>query len=260
MKRIDINEENNLVFYAKANEMVLHRYSRFQKYLLLKSGIGSSMESVNTHFTKLHGFIAHQMLDEIKTEAENLHYNFHAILQEIDYEDLAFAVCVHSINGEVITDQSEDNLTHIIKRLSEAGMTKEMLSAAVDDIKKKILIDLKLYFPKFFSEAGDYTFYQKLKQQMLLVADQIELGEESEEITEKLKEISFFFLELQKPNIFTADDAKNCIITLENNYESLCSMLETNGTHKAKELTLFEFYSRLEFIRKSNEDKKALYS
>lgn len=259
MRKISINETDHILIYGNAQEMVLKRYAKFQKYLLYKTGIGSDIESVTNHFQNLHSFIAHDMKAELKKEAENLHYNFYMILQEMDYEDLAFAVSIHSINGELLTDISEENLIDVVNRLSDMGMTKELLTETVEEIKKKILNDLKLYFPHFYTDSDDITFYQKIKQRIMLTADLIESGEEPDEIVKKLHDISRFFADLRKPNNFRTDEHDNCTVVLESNFESLCSMIEANGHTDAKNMTLIEFYSRLEFMRKSNEAAKNAY-
>lgn len=259
MKRTELNEQNYFITYNKADELPLKRYAKMQKYLLYKTGVGSDIESVGEHFQKLHGFINHQMMEDIEKEAENLHYNFFSILQEVSYIDLAFVNMIYSINGELLTDISEENLLRIIDWLSNNGMTHEMVSQQIQDTRSSIIKDLKLYFPKFYPESEDYTFFQKTKQRLMLTADKILAEIEGnakatdDEILRLLHEISLFFTEMNKPKNFNPEESDNCIIKLESHFESLCSMIESNGGSSPKDFTLIEFYSRLEFIRKSNE-------
>lgn len=261
MKRIELDNQNYIIKFSKADELPLKRYAKFQKYLLYKTGVGSDIESVSSHFQTLHSLLAHEKIEESRKEAENLHYNFYSILQEIDYEDLAFSCLIFSVNGDKLTDFSEESLMDVISWMSDNGMTKEMVSSEVDDTRAKILVDLKAYFPKFYPESDDLTFFQKTKQKLMLTADKIlsQIENEDQHIDDKildlLNEISLFFVEMKKPKNFNQGEPDNCIVKLDSQFEMLCSMIESNGG-QPKDFTLIEFYSRLEFIRRSNEASK----
>lgn len=258
MKRIQINEKNYIIKYRNADSTPLKRYAKFQKYLLYKSGIGSDMPSIANHFQTLFGLIAHDKKEESRKEAENLYYNFFAILQEVNYTDLAFCTLIYSINGVPLTDLSEENLESVIQWLSDNGMTKELCSEEVEDSRQSLLKDLQMFFPKFYTEVEDLQYYSKRKQELLVRAEKIlqQIENESEEYDDEIKrildEIAVWFIDMNKPKDFDVDSPENCVIKLESNFEQLCSMIESNGS-TTKDLTLLEFYSRLEYIRKSNK-------
>jgi len=136
MKIIEIGE-HKINIWASAKEMPTSRYMTFQKYLLMDSGIGDTMESVNNHFNKLHTFLAHSKIEDAKKEAENLHFNFYSILNEVDYQSRAFACMVHSINDELKTDYSDEALGETLKQLSDLGLTRAIAEDYSDEVKKK---------------------------------------------------------------------------------------------------------------------------
>lgn len=78
-----------------------------------------------------------------------------------------------------------------------------------------------------------------------------ENDERIKEIEEKLSKIDEYFTELNKPNDFNPQSTSNTIILFEKNIEQLISLLETNQIHKPDELSLFEFYGRLKFIKEN---------
>ena len=261
MKRIELNQNNYLIVYRTPEHMPLNRYSKFQKYLLLKTGVGSDMQSIANHFNTWFTLNAHGKHEESRTEAENLYYNFFSILQEVDYEDLSFVCLINSINGKPLIDISNENLVAVIKWLSDNGMTKEMVSLQVEDTRSAILRDLRLYFPKFYPDTDDMQYFAKRKQNLMATAEKLIQQLESDdfsyddEIRKLLDEISLYFIDLNKPKNFDSEDPDNCVVKLDAQFEQLRSMLEGNGT-STKDLTLIEFYSRLEYIRKSNKPVK----
>ena len=113
------------------------RYSRFQKYCLIESGVGADIDAVGNHFTKLFPFLAQGMAAEALTESKNLYYNLFLILEETNIPGMAFCCLLHSIDGEPLTDLTEDNLKKTVADLSAIGVTHETVRHYVDHLKKK---------------------------------------------------------------------------------------------------------------------------
>lgn len=63
---------------------------------------------------------------------------------------------------------------------------------------------------------------------------------------------SEWFLDRNKPKSFNPYNKENELIRHEQEFESMCAALEENGVKDAKELTVYEFYSRISYY-----DKKA---
>jgi len=137
MKEIQVGDNCVLKIYATAQELPLDRYTKLQKYSLLEVGIGNTIESVANHFQKLHQFVANDMKEDALLEAENLHYNFYSILQEVNYSSMAFCCFIHSINGTKVDDMSEENLKVILKDLTEYGLAQGIIDKENESIKKK---------------------------------------------------------------------------------------------------------------------------
>lgn len=116
--------------------MPIHLYAEFNKYLVQDAGIGSDGPSLNTRFSTLFQFVANGMMDEANTECYNLFSNAYLQVNKISIKDLSFACFIESINGEELTDYSEDNLIKVCQDLGRMGLTRGMVDDILQDLKK----------------------------------------------------------------------------------------------------------------------------
>lgn len=65
----------------------------------------------------------------------------------------------------------------------------------------------------------------------------------------ELNRYADYFLEANKPKDFNPF-VENCLIQMEQEFESMAAALEENGVPTAGNLTVFEFYSRIKFYEK----------
>lgn len=241
------NNGHKVALYASAEEMPIKRYNKFQKYLLVESGVGSDVESAGRHLSKLFEFIGGSMKDESLVEAKNLFYNFYMIQQEENLPAMALACLVASIDEEPVVDLSEENLKVIVEKLSFFGFTQKEVKARIDEIKKKIASELKRYVPSFFNSGDNFEFFANVKRKALLLAEEEETGVPN---VEEMEKIDRYFLEQSKPHNFDADSEENAVLRHDLNYESLCAVLENNGVHSPQNLSTMQFYHRLEYFKK----------
>jgi hypothetical protein len=136
MIEIEINT-HKIRLFASAEELPIGRYSRFQKYNLIESGVGATTEAIGSHFSNLFTLLSHNMAQDALTEAKNLYYSFYMMLEEISVPGMAFSCLIHSIDNEPFTDTSEDSLKATVTRLSDYGLTQATVTHWIDLIKKK---------------------------------------------------------------------------------------------------------------------------
>jgi hypothetical protein len=128
--------DTKILLYDDAMDMPAALYKEFQKYLLQDAGIGSTMDDIITRYDAMFKHLAANKYTEAKTEAENLYYTSFAILEKLSYKHLSFGCLIHSVNDQVITDHSSNNLSDLIDGLSKKGLTQKMVEDAVLDSKK----------------------------------------------------------------------------------------------------------------------------
>lgn len=253
MNLITAADGTRVYVYGDSKECPSKRYSRLQKYLVMDAGIGSDLESISSHFTRLYGFIGEAMTDTALKECENLHMNFFAVLNEMNFRSLAFAIIVASINDEPQTDISDEGLKRLLERVDSLELSQGTIETAVDEVKKKIGEELKLYFPRLFPDDS-VEFYQKLKQRIMLQGQMlIDPDGGTPEMIASMKEINRFFLLQNLPQSFRPDDVDNATVVLEKSFSQLVSVLGNNGAPNAQELTVFDFYGHLDYLSKPQQ-------
>lgn len=109
-----------------------------------------------------------------------------------------------------------------------------------------------MYFPAFFNDEDTMEFYQHIKAKIQAIADTV-TGQNTEAAERKLQEIDKYILQQAKPQDFDMDSPNNVAIRSDVQFETLCSVLEGNGVVNAGDLTLVQFYARLEHFKRANQ-------
>ena len=127
----------NLEFFESIDEFPLERFNAFNKYVMLDSELGSTIQDFDKNIIRINEFIAKDMLDEAKNELLNLRFVVNNILSENSPKGLAFANTIKKIDGKPLDDYSEEKLRAILKDLSADGLTVKEVYEHNKDLKKK---------------------------------------------------------------------------------------------------------------------------
>jgi hypothetical protein len=118
--------KHNVVFQDDIEQMSINQFNKVNKYWMLSDSLGSDFADIDRmHLTRI-AIVAGDK-DKVIKEVNNLRILVHNIINEVSPEQLAFVALIHSIDGRVVTDYSEDNLKKIIRELP----------IKVGDVKKK---------------------------------------------------------------------------------------------------------------------------
>lgn len=126
-----------IAIYSSPKELPAHLFTDFQKYLIQAAGIGSETGDVDRHFGRVHMLMANGMHGEAAQEMINMQYAMYMAINKISVRHLAFAVLVYSFNDRVITDHSESALLDLIREMGEAGLTDNLVTSTLSEVKKK---------------------------------------------------------------------------------------------------------------------------
>ena len=118
MKTVKINN-HELKLYDSIDEMPIVNFQKYNKYIIVDSGLGSDIDSVDEHLVNLAKLIRSDK-DKAQQELQNLRQTMHLIVSGISPNYLAFAALIHSIDGKVVEDLSNENLKSIIEKLQKA--------------------------------------------------------------------------------------------------------------------------------------------
>lgn len=76
------------------------------------------------------------------------------------------------------------------------------------------------------------------------------IRKDESKLRKQIRDIELWQLQLQTPKNFDNQDPENLVIQREKSFENICATLEDLGVTNPKRLTVFEFYSRLEYYKK----------
>ncbi len=139
MRTVNLGSGNSFQIHESQKQLPINRYTDFQKYVLQDAGIGSTMDAVDRHYKMLDTFLSGDAIEDARRERQNLHINLYLQINQINIEHISFACLVHSINEKALEDFSENNLTEVCRQLGRMGLTQEMVSDVLENVKKNLV-------------------------------------------------------------------------------------------------------------------------
>jgi len=138
--------KTSVKLYDDIDQMPVDRFNKANKYWMLHDNIGSSISDFDlNHFNKL-ALLAGDK-EKCKAELHNFRILVWNIQNEINVEHLSFACLVHSINDKEIDDLSEGSLKDVLKRLSDKGLTQDILKKKLMRLGRESIQTLKSSSP-----------------------------------------------------------------------------------------------------------------
>lgn len=232
--------------YDSIDELPITRFHKYNKYLLIDSGIGSDLSDIDAHIERLYRYISHDSKLAVQ-ELQNLRQSLYMVSQEISAKFLSFAVLVESIDGVKRDDLSDEGMKNTLELLKE--MPNGMMSEIVESLKKKLDSELKLYFPAIFEDSSLKEYYDKLKVRTKVVLEGII---EDKDVFDELERIDFSLLNYSKPKCFIGKESEE--IKFDKQFENMCLLIGQKLNKDAKLMNVLEYYNAFDYIR--NENKK----
>lgn len=250
MKTITIKNKE-IKLYDSIDEMPIVNFQKYNKYILIDSGIGSDLDSIDSHLIRLSKLIKTDMV-KAQQELQNMRQNMHMVVSNISPQYLAFAALIHSVDGKEVKDLSEDNLKKILDDI------RDVKHSVIVDIlvwlKKKLQEELELYFPNDFDSAKEKETYDRLKRRTILVLKQIV---DDTDYSEQINEIDSYSFSLYKPKPFYGKSSVE--IAYDKQYENSCLLISKQTGVDAKKMTVLQYFNALELIKKESEAKLKAY-
>ena len=240
--------KHTVEFYDSIDEMPIVRYYKYQKYLLVDSGVGSDLSDFDTHIEKVMRYATSKDIDSTIKEMNNMRQNVYMIQQELSPKYLAFSSLVARLDGKTIGDTDED-----IKAVYDAlkSVLKKDVDKEADEVKKKVDSEMRLYFPQLFESAKEKEYYDILKRLAQARINTVtgKKGEDVEELTTKLMTYS-------KPQIFSGTDSVE--LRYEKEFERLCLLISGELNVQPKQMNVKEFYTAYEIMKERSDEHKKM--
>ncbi len=126
-----------LEFYNDIQDLPLERFNAFNKYVMLDTELGSSIQDFDKIVVRIHEFINKEMTEDAVKELMNLRFVVNNVLNENNLKGLAFASLIKKVNGKAVEDYTEEKLRELLKELSDKGLTIGEVDSTVKEVKKK---------------------------------------------------------------------------------------------------------------------------
>ena len=238
--------------YDSIDELPIVNFQKYNKCILIDSGLGSDIDSVDSHIVNIAKFINSDNKKQALLELQNMRQNLYMIVSNVSPKNLAFAALIHSIDGEEQKDLSDTHLQELINIINESEQS--VLSNILLGLKKKLSAELEIYFPSEFDSAKEKEAYSKLKMKLILQLQ--EIAEDTEKASE-IAEIDKFLFNLYKPKNFTGKESEE--VKYDKQFESACMIISQKTGMNAKSMTVLEFYNTLSNLQKQAEAEKKVY-
>jgi len=129
--------KHKIELFESIDDLPFNRFNAFNKYIMLDAELGSTIADFDQKTVKIHNFLSKEMVDDALNELYNLRNTVHNAQTENNLRGFAFASLIRRIDGELITDYSNENLRLILDQLSEWDLTKSIVYTKSDEVKKK---------------------------------------------------------------------------------------------------------------------------
>ena len=241
MKTLIINKKAVKV-YDSIDEMPIINFQKYNKYLLIDSGIGSDADDIDTHITQIAKFIKANNNKKALQELQNMRQNMYMVNCEISPRYLAFAALIHSIDDKKVDDLSDDGLKSLLKELREVKHSTIMNLLVW--LKKKVASELETYFPGDFVNTREKDAYDKVKNRTLLILDSIINDTDN---AEQIEIIDAMLINLNNPKSFVGSESVE--IKYDKQFENACLLIAQKTSMDAKKMTVLQFYNAIDNIK-----------
>lgn len=237
--------------YDTIDDLPIVRFQKFQKYLLVDSGIGGDVLAFDRRCEKVRRYLSQGKNDLAGQEMQNLRQCVYLIQEELNPKHRAFACLVESIDGERTDDLSDTGLARVLERLG--GMTAGEAASELGAVKKKIDTELSTYFPALFNGSETKEYFDILRKRALTILEGITRGEVAD-----VEDLTTSLICFSKPRNFSG--AGGIEVEFDRNFETLCLSLSENLGIRPKECTVLEYYNAVDFLqdraRKAEKGRK----
>jgi hypothetical protein len=245
-----MDNSSKIELYESIDDLPIVRYHLFQLMLLQDSGIGSTMGDVVEHLSKMDYFMTHDMKKEAQDVRRNLQVTYFNIINELNYNHLAYACLVKRIGDETFTSiQTEHDVKQIHDKLKAIVTVKEV----DEEVEKKKMIfeaEMKTFFPKRYQGVKTSELTRNEVRRQYLIAEYSVMSGDINESEHKIAVRKF--LDQNKPRLL--DNSTNSeVIQSETAFHEMILIAQSSYSGINVFSTTKQFYSAMTLIEKQQE-------
>lgn len=231
--------------YDSIDELPIARFHKYQKFLLIDSGVGGTIEQFDHRIEKVRRFLMAGKPEQAQKELENLRQCVYMIQSEMSPQLLSFAALVEELDGRRCADLSDDAFKKIVEELDD--VPRKEIADHLGTVKKKIDTELVLYFPGLFNDAQVKEYYGLMRQRAKAILDNMARGAAVPDMTRDVSELTTKLITYSNPQVFMGSESAE--IQFEKEFENLCLLLAGELNVKPKEFTVMVFYNAFIYLQ-----------
>lgn len=247
--KVHIINNHRVEVYDSIDEMPIQRFHKYNKYLLIESGVGGDIQDIMDHIQRAQIYVTKEPKLAI-IELQNLAQSVAFISNEMSPKYMAFAALVKSIDGKPQEDLSDLGIQKVMDILNKEK--KGWLDGVLNSVKKKIDRELKLYFPGKFNETSTQRYMEELKRHTQVKLDAIITGEDK---GKEISDLEANMAMLARPRLFTGN--RSVEITYDKQFEDMCLILTHHLQVDTKMMTVLQFFNAFDYLKKMMKRNKA---
>lgn len=247
----DKGETHVIELFDSIHNLPVLRFQRFNKYQMQSVEIGNTFEDYHQRTMKVIQFLQKDMKEEAIQELENRSLTVFNAFNQFTPTGKSFAVLVKRINEKVYDTFSPDDLDRCFKHLDKIGLTQKESIEKLKEVKKKIELELIVYFPKFFPKDGNQEINVLRKQRIEAQLEALTNPEGHHE--NAVFEIEREMLGHDKPKIWNVHVPGNMERVLEIEFQKFALMVAEG--QPLESMTTITFYSKAELLKEKNAPK-----
>lgn len=141
--RIEKFNGHTIELYDSIEDMNIERYQKYNRNLLLDSGIGGDLQGISNLIGSIMRYNEIGDKENVKKQLSNLNNAYMFVLNGVSPGVRSFACLVKTIDGEENNDLSDSGIDKVIEKINKRGGTIGMINNALSEIKKKLKLNLK---------------------------------------------------------------------------------------------------------------------
>lgn len=237
--------KHDVEMYDSIEELPIVRFHKYQKLLLVDSGVGSDISAFDQHTERMRQYLLTGKPDKAQKELENLRQCVFLIQSELSPRHRAFAALVTKVDGRECKDISDDALDRVLQELSDAPIGE--MTARLGAVKKKIDAEMMLYFPRLFNDSEVKEYFDIMRRRTLSILENIVAGEKQPDGTDAVRSLTARLITYTNPGNFVGSEGLE--IQYDRQFENLCLAISENLHANPKGFSVLEFYNAFDFLQ-----------
>lgn len=234
---------HEIEIYDSIHTLPILRFQTFNKLQIMASEIGSDFMDYEQRTQKALAFLSKKMVPEAHQELLNRRQTVWNAMEKQSPSMSSFAVMVNRIDNVVYKKYAPDDLERILVHLNDIGLDVEAMTTQLKEVKKKINLELGVYFPKYFPKNANANERLLWVKAMDIRLEQIITGKE---FTEALFDIEKQILETDKPNNWNVHVEGNMERSLELDFQKFAISVTKLSGGNLEEMVVMRFYATVE--------------